>query len=79
AQYLALRGYRVLSVDLDPQASLTALYGIQPELDDKASFYESLRYYDERNSITDISQRSNPSAASQSASRIRIPAIRGLP
>ncbi len=33
AQYLALRGYRVLAVDLDPQASLSALFGHQPELD----------------------------------------------
>lgn len=33
AQYLALRGYRVLAVDLDPQASLTALHGYQPEFD----------------------------------------------
>jgi chromosome partitioning protein len=31
AQYLALRGYRVLAVDLDPQASLTAMLGYQPE------------------------------------------------
>ena len=30
AQYLALRGYRVLAVDLDPQASSTALHGISP-------------------------------------------------
>jgi cellulose biosynthesis protein BcsQ len=33
AQYLALRGYRVLAVDLDPQASLTAMLGYQPETD----------------------------------------------
>lgn len=32
AQYLALRGYRTLAIDLDPQASLSALFGIQPEL-----------------------------------------------
>ena len=31
AQYLALHGYRVLAVDLDPQASLSALHGVQPE------------------------------------------------
>jgi chromosome partitioning protein len=59
AQYLALRGFRVLAVDLDPQASLTALYGIQPELDDKASFYEALRYDDERKSLKDIIQPTN--------------------
>jgi chromosome partitioning protein len=40
SQYLALRGHRVLAIDLDPQASLTALCGYQPELDIGA--YESL-------------------------------------
>ena len=30
AQFLALRGYRVLAIDLDPQASLSALFGHQP-------------------------------------------------
>src|SRR5919107_4026053 len=33
AQYLALNGYRVLAVDLDPQASLSAIHGFQPEFD----------------------------------------------
>ena len=33
AQFLALRGYRVLALDLDPQASLTSMFGIQPEFD----------------------------------------------
>jgi len=33
AQYLALRGYRVLAIDLDPQSSLSALLGYQPETD----------------------------------------------
>ena len=32
-QYLALRGYRVLMVDLDAQASLTQLFGILPHLE----------------------------------------------
>jgi chromosome partitioning protein len=40
SQYLALRGHRILAVDLDPQASLTALCGYQPELDIGA--YETL-------------------------------------
>lgn len=31
AQYLALRGHRVLLVDLDPQASATALFGLDPD------------------------------------------------
>ncbi|MFN7103133.1 MAG: plasmid partitioning protein RepA [Pseudorhizobium sp.] len=59
AQYLALAGYRVLAADLDPQASLTALYGIQPELDEKPSFYEAIRYDDERKTIRDIIQPTN--------------------
>lgn len=59
AQFLALKGFRVLAVDLDPQASLTALYGIQPELDEKKSFYEALRYDDERKSIKDVIQPTN--------------------
>jgi chromosome partitioning protein len=33
AQYLALRGYRVLAIDLDSQASLTSLFGLQPDTD----------------------------------------------
>lgn len=59
AQFLSLNGYRVLAVDLDPQASLTALYGIQPELDEKPSFYEAIRYDDGRRSIKDIIQPTN--------------------
>ena len=59
AQHLALKGYRVLAVDLDPQGSLTALYGIQPELDENLSLYESLRYDQQRKPITEIIQRTN--------------------
>ena len=33
AQYFALRGYRTLAVDLDPQASLTTLFGFLPDSD----------------------------------------------
>ena len=46
AQYLALRGYRVLALDLDPQASLSALFGYQPEFDVAANdtLYGALRY-----------------------------------
>lgn len=56
AQYLALRGYRVLAVDLDPQASLSALYGHQPELDvgENETIYGAIRYDDDRRDITDI-------------------------
>ncbi len=46
AQFLALRGYRVLAVDLDPQASFTALHGYQPEFDIGANetLYGAIRY-----------------------------------
>lgn len=55
AQYLALRGYRVLAVDLDPQASLSALFGHQPELDvgEGETLYGAIRYEDPR-PIADI-------------------------
>lgn len=46
AQRYALRGYRVLVLDLDPQASLTTFFGIRPELDftDAGTIYDALRY-----------------------------------
>ncbi len=45
--YLALNGYRVLAVDLDPQGSLTGFCGIQTELEfDGASVYDAIRYDD---------------------------------
>lgn len=55
AQYLALRGYRVLAIDLDPQASLSALFGHQPELDvgEGETLYGAIRYEDPR-PIADI-------------------------
>ncbi|MEO9778026.1 MAG: plasmid partitioning protein RepA [Sedimentitalea sp.] len=59
AQHLALRGHRVLAIDLDPQASLTALHGIQPELDEVPSLYEALRYDGERRSITEVIRSTN--------------------
>jgi len=59
AQYLALTGHRVLAVDLDPQASLTALHGIQPEIDRNPSFYNSLRYDHERKPLSEVIQPTN--------------------
>ena len=59
SQFLGLKGYKTLAVDLDPQASLTSLFGIQPELDDKPSFYEALRYDGKRKSICGIIQKTN--------------------
>lgn len=50
AQYLALRGYRVLAIDLDPQASMSALFGHQPELDvgEGETLHGAIRYEDPR-------------------------------
>ena len=56
AQYLALHGYKVLAIDLDPQASLSALFGVMPEIDVKANetLYAAIRYDDERRPMADI-------------------------
>jgi chromosome partitioning protein len=53
AQYLALRGYRVLAVDLDPQASLSALHGVQPEFDigENETLYGAIRYDEMRRDL----------------------------
>ncbi|TGT94975.1 plasmid partitioning protein RepA, partial [bacterium M00.F.Ca.ET.163.01.1.1] len=54
AQHLALTGHRVLAIDLDPQASLSALHGFQPELDGNPSLYDAIRYDEKRRSIADV-------------------------
>lgn len=56
SQYLALKGYRVLALDLDPQASLSAMFGIQPELDlgEGDTIYGAIRYDQLRRPLTDI-------------------------
>nr|WP_309402130.1 plasmid partitioning protein RepA [Aminobacter niigataensis]WMD00068.1 plasmid partitioning protein RepA [Aminobacter niigataensis] len=59
SQYLALTGHRVLAIDLDPQASLTSLFGIQPELDETVSLYETLRFDEERKPLGEVIQRTN--------------------
>ncbi|MBM3551951.1 MAG: plasmid partitioning protein RepA [Alphaproteobacteria bacterium] len=59
AQHLALTGHRVLAIDLDPQASLSALHGIQPELDRNPSLYEALRYDEARKPISEIIRPTN--------------------
>lgn len=48
AQRLALKGYRVLCIDVDPQASLTTLFGYRPEVDflDAGTIYDAIRYED---------------------------------
>jgi chromosome partitioning protein len=56
AQYLAMTGHRVLAVDLDPQASLSALFGYQPELDlvGNDTIYGAIRYDAEARPLKDI-------------------------
>lgn len=56
AQYFALRGYRTLAVDLDPQASLSALFGIQPEFDlePNETIYGAIRYDDQQRPLASI-------------------------
>lgn len=56
AQYHALRGYRVLAIDLDPQASLSALHGFQPEFDvgENQTLYGAIRYDSERRDLKEI-------------------------
>ncbi|WP_245295243.1 plasmid partitioning protein RepA [Manganibacter manganicus] len=56
AQHLALAGYRVLAIDLDPQASLSALFGYQPELDldGNDTLYAAIRYDDEGRQLSDV-------------------------
>ena len=58
SQYLALRGYRVLAIDLDPQSSLSALLGYQPETDvgENETLYGALRYDDQRRSLREVAK-----------------------
>lgn len=47
AHYLALAGYRTLAIDLDPQGSMTGLFGLQPEIEwEGRSIYDALKYDD---------------------------------
>ncbi|MBP2550810.1 chromosome partitioning protein [Neorhizobium galegae] len=56
AQYLALRGYRVLAVDLDPQASMSAMLGFQPEFDvnDNETLYGAIRYDEHQRPVEEV-------------------------
>jgi chromosome partitioning protein len=58
-QHLALTGHRVLLIDLDPQASLSALHGFQPEIDRNSSLYDAIRYDSERKNIQDVIVKTN--------------------
>ncbi|MCF3640567.1 plasmid partitioning protein RepA [Rhizobium sp. TRM95111] len=61
AQHLALTGHRVLAVDLDPQASLSAIHGVQPEFDvgDNETLYGAIRYDEHRRPLSDIIRKTN--------------------
>ncbi|PWE55872.1 plasmid partitioning protein RepA [Metarhizobium album] len=54
--YLALQGLRVLAIDLDPQASLTSMFGLQPEFDvgQNETLYAALRYDAERRPMAEV-------------------------
>ncbi len=56
AQFLALQGYRVLAIDLDPQASLSSMLGVQPEFDlqEGDTLYGAIRYDDKRRPLKEI-------------------------
>jgi chromosome partitioning protein len=56
AQYLALHGFRVLAVDLDPQSSLSTLFGVQPETDlaENETLYAAIRYDTKRRKLRDV-------------------------
>ncbi|MCZ4365894.1 plasmid partitioning protein RepA [Sulfitobacter dubius] len=58
AQRLALKGYRVLCVDIDPQASLTTLFGYRPEYDflNSGTIYDAIQY-DDPVSLADVIQK----------------------
>ena len=60
-QHLALKGHRVLAIDLDPQASLSALHGFQPEFDVGANetLYAAIRYDAERRPLRDVIKPTN--------------------
>lgn len=61
AQHLALSGHRVLAIDLDPQASLSALHGFQPEIDvqPNETLYAALRYDDQKRPIAELIKNTN--------------------
>lgn len=56
AQYFAMRGYRTLAIDLDPQASLSSLLGCQPEFDvaDNETLYGAIRYDDRQRPLAEV-------------------------
>jgi chromosome partitioning protein len=60
AHYLAIQGLRVLAIDLDPQASLSAMFGYQPEfdVDENETVYAAIRYDERRRPIREVIRKS---------------------
>ncbi|ACM39651.1 MULTISPECIES: plasmid partitioning protein RepA [Rhizobium/Agrobacterium group] len=56
AHYLAIQGLRVLAIDLDTQASLSAIFGYQPEfdVDQNETVYAGIRYDRRRKAVQDV-------------------------
>ena len=61
AQHLALKGHRVLAIDLDPQASLSSLHGFQPEFDvgENETLYGAIRYDEQCRPLSEIIRQTN--------------------
>lgn len=55
SQLLAARGFKILLVDLDPQASCSDLFDVKADLDDLPSIYDVVKYEDPM-AITDVVQ-----------------------
>lgn len=55
-QYLAIHGYRTLAIDLDPQASLTTLFGLAPEtsVGENQTLYGAIRHDSDRVPISSV-------------------------
>lgn len=54
AQYLALKGYRVLFLDLDPQGSASTVFGYQPVLVTEDESINAALRYEDRLSLKDV-------------------------
>jgi chromosome partitioning protein len=56
AQHLALQGHRVLAIDLDPQASLTAMFAYDPEFDigPDETLFGAIKFTGEPRPIRDV-------------------------
>ena len=67
-----------LAIDLDPQASLSALHGIQPEFDigDNETLYGAIRYSGERRALREIIRKTYFHESRSRARQSRIDGVR---